>query len=223
MNRFILSICAIAFAACSADQPPAEEASAPTPQEAPSVPVETPSAPVEIPSVTIETNKKITSITTIPAVGHRGASRIIAAHGEDGTAIYTLEGKETWRDETPAKLVAFYQGTLIVYRDHETPTRLDRYRVNRDGTAELLESTSPSPIAATTIQRTAYAPLGPVRIEANAIQLQTCRIEMDRDVAALAAAPRMIPLARETAIIIGTDDGRILAAPQAFFADFGCE
>ena len=216
MNRFILPICAIAFAACSADQPPAEEASAPTPQEAPSVPVETP-------SVTIETNKKITSITTIPAVGHRGASRIIAAHGEDGTAIYTLEGKETWRDETPAKLVAFYQGTLIVYRDHETPTRLDRYRVNREGTAELLESASPSPIAATTIQRTAYAPLGPVRVEANAIQLQTCRIEMDRNVTALAAAPRMIPLARETAIIIGTDDGKILAAPQTFFADFGCE
>ena len=211
MKQLIFSVCAVTLVGCQTSLPDNLEGEV---SDGPAV--------AEVLSTTISTNKKITGMTTIPAVGHRGVARIIAAHGEDGTVIYSLDGIETWRDETPAKLVAFYQGTLIIYRDHEAATRLDRYRIHRNGTAEHVETASPSPIAATTIQRTAYAPLGPVRIEANAIQLPSCRIEMETTVTALAAADRMIPLSGETTIIVATDDGNILAAPRAYFDEFGC-
>ena len=211
MKHLILFLYAVMVVGCQTHLP-----------ERPDVPAPDQPTVALIPTATIETKKNITGVTIIPAIGHRGVARIIAALGNDGTVIYSLDGTVTWRNGTPAKLVAFYQGTLIIYRDHEAATRLDRYRIHRNGTAELVETASPSPIAATTIQRTAYAPLGPAHIDANAIQLQSCRIEMNKTVTALAAADRMLPLLGDMTIIVATDDGNILAAPRAYFDEFGC-
>lgn len=161
----------------------------------------------------------IIALAVLPAVGHRGSARIAVAHGENGAAMYTLDGDVVWRDDTPAKLISFYQGNLIVYRDHQEETVLDRYEAAGVRTPVLVESQSPSPIAATTIQRTSFAALGPVRITDTAIELEGATVETPSRAMAVASADRLIPRTDDLTLVYGTMDGEIHYGLLSAFAD----
>ena len=196
MTRMILIFALFFIAGCS---------NAPSTEEAQS---ETSSEEVRSPRL-LSTGKPITGLAVIPAIGHRGSAKIAVAHGNAGAAIYSVNGDILWKDETPAKLIGFYQSNLIVYRDHEDETRLDRYRIFANGAVEFATTAIPSPIAATTIQRTAYAPIGPVRLDANLIHLSEVSIEMKQAVSAFAAVNQLIPITRNTTLLIAMTNGDI--------------
>ena len=158
----------------------------------------------------IETGHPISGITVIPATGHRGAAKLAVAHGNDGTTLYNFDGTVIWHDEKPAALVGFYQNTLIIYRNHEEATQLDTYTVTAQGSVSLESTASPSPIAATTIQRTAFSVVGPVRLDENKVVMGDNEIEMNEPVAAFAAVKQFIPLTSSITHVIALESGNVV-------------
>lgn len=160
-------------------------------------------------AVTIETGKPIFSVAAIPATAHLGLSHVVVTHGDGGVAAYDTSGKKVWELDKPAKLVAHYQRQLIVFRDDEAETSLDRYDINFPAAPELVETSVPSPLAATTIQRTAYASLGPLRIQGTDIILNETLIHVGEPVSAVASAKYFPPVVAGKAIVIATEDGTV--------------
>ena len=167
----------------------------------------------EIETYSFDTGSPITALAVIPAIGHRGVARIAVAHGDAGVAIYSLDGDRLWTDDRPAKLVGIYQGNFIIYRDDDGETVLDRYKLTPRGTPALVESRSPSPVAATTIQRTAYAPLGPVRIGEEDIRIDEGVIQTKGRATAVAAVKTLIPRTSEMTILYSSASGVIHYGP----------
>ncbi|OED41989.1 hypothetical protein AB833_08345 [Chromatiales bacterium (ex Bugula neritina AB1)] len=142
----------------------------------------------------INVGHAVTGIAVVPAVGHYGSAMLAAVHPDMGARLFKADGTELWRDDTPAKLVGFYQGTMIIYRDHEETTRLDTYAITPHGAVSFRSTAAPSPVAATAIQRTAYSLVGPVRLDGNKVVMNDSTIELGEPVSAFAAAKRFIPL-----------------------------
>lgn len=158
----------------------------------------------------IETGHEISGIAVIPATGHRGAARIAVAQGDAGARLFNFDGTLLWHDDVPAALVGFYQDTLIIFRNHEDTTRLDTYTVSGQG-AVILESTAaPSPVAATTIQRTAFSVVGPVRLDGNNVIMGETGVEMAEPVSAFAAAKQFIPLTNSITHVFALESGKVV-------------
>lgn len=157
----------------------------------------------------LHTDKPVLSIAAIPATAHRGLSHVVVAHGADGVSIYDTNGKEVQHIDTQADLVAYYQNQLVVYQ-RKGDTTLDHYVLNLPGSIRLTNSQSPSPIAATTLQRTAFASLGPLRIKANELELTDQTLSFAHPVQAVASVTYFPPLVASDAIIVGLDQGDIL-------------
>jgi len=158
----------------------------------------------------IDTGHKISGIAVIPARGHRGSAKLAVAHANAGARLYDVDGSVLWQDDTPASLVGFYQGRLIIYRKHKESTRLDSYSVSAKGDVNFVSSESPSPISATTIQRTAYSSAGPVRLSGNSVSVNNKAIKMKETVSAFASAKLFIPLTAVNTYIFALDSGKLV-------------
>ena len=159
----------------------------------------------------LETGQPIMSLAAIPATTHLGKSNIIAAHGADGVSIRDTDGRVLWTIDTPARLVAHYQGLLVVFaQDEDGTSTLERYRLNGLNPPTLVETASPSPIAATTLQRTAIASLGPVRISGSELIVGEMIIAAPGPITAVASAAYFPPLVSGQTLLMATENGDIL-------------
>lgn len=160
----------------------------------------------------IATGKAIKGLAVIPATGHLGTAQVAVAHGDRGAAIYSYEGKVVWQDESEAALlVSYYADNLLIYRKSDKPGgRVDRYSYTPGSKPEFVETQIPAAPAATTIQRTAYAALGPLRIDGDKIHLVPDRVIVAKEpVTAVAASNYFIPLTAEKTILFATRSGDI--------------
>ena len=108
-------------------------------------------------------------------------------------SVLDIEGSVLWSDPTPAKLVAYYQNNLVVFRNNDKQSVLDRYNIDNIQAPEKVSSDSPSPIAATTLQRTAYSSLGPLRITGDKISINETEIQFGGPIAATKASAPNFP------------------------------
>ena len=162
----------------------------------------------------LETGQPIVSLAAIPATQHLGKSTIIAAHGADGISIMDTDGTVLWIIDTPARLVAHYQGLLVVYaQDDDGTSTLERYRLNGPNPPTLIETASPSPIAATTLQRTAIASLGPAQISGSDLIIGDAIISVPEPITAIASAAYFPPLISGQTLLIATQTGDIIIEP----------
>lgn len=167
-------------------------------------------APASAPVHTFATDQEILSIAAIPATTHRGKSRIVAAHGDAGVSIRDTSGTVLSTIDTPARLVSHYQGFLVVYSQEDNgSTTLRRFTLAGNGQATLVDSASPSPIAATTLQRTEIAALGPVRIDNTRLLMEDGDISLPSPIVAVAAASYFPPLVAGRTLLIAMDNGDI--------------
>ncbi len=168
----------------------------------------------------LETGQPILSLTAIPATAHLGKSQIIAAHGAQGVTIRDTDGTVLQSIDTPARLVAHYQGLLVVYaQDDEGVTTLKRYRLNGANSPELVDTASPSPIAATTLQRTAIASLGPLQISGSDLIIGERIISAPTAITAVASATYFPPLIGGQTLLIATQSGSIIIQSHSFATD----
>lgn len=158
----------------------------------------------------VDTGSAITGLSIVPAQGHRGEAKLAVAHGKGGAAIYDLAGNVIWADGKPAALAVFTNGELLLYREGEPGGRVDKYRQDGSGALAFVDSAQPAVPAATTLQRTALAAIGPVRFEGKTITLQNYgTIEADEEVTAVAGAKLLIPLSAGKVIAYSTTSGKI--------------
>lgn len=159
----------------------------------------------------LETGQPIISLAAIPATAHLGKSHIIAAHGAGGVSMRDTSGTVLWTLDTPARLVAQYQGLLVIYsQDEPGETTLTRYKLNGPSAPTLVETVSPSPIAATTLQRTAIASLGPLQISGAELTIADTTVTMPEPITAVASASYFPPLVSGQTLLIATDSGDII-------------
>jgi|GEM_PF-5391245 len=159
----------------------------------------------------LKTGQTILSLAAIPATAHLGKSHIVAAHGADGVSIRNTDGTVLRTIDTPARLVAHYQNLLVVYsQDEDGTTTLKRYQLSATGEPTLVDTASPSPIAATTLQRTAIASLGPLQISGSSLIIGDKTITAPGPVTAVAAASYFPPLVAGKTLLIATDNGDII-------------
>ena len=202
------ALCLSQLAACSAPETP------PTPETTATQTQGETSAPAA--RHIIETGQPIVSLAAIPATQHLGKSTIIAAHGADGISIMDTDGTILWAIETPARLVAHYQGLLVVYaQDDDGTSTLERYRLNGPNPPTLLDTASPSPIAATTLQRTAIASLGPAQISGSDLIIGDTTIAAPAPITAIAAAAYFPPLVSGQTLLMATEGGDIIVQSAA--------
>ena len=163
----------------------------------------------------LKTGQTILSLAAIPATAHLGKSHIIAAHGADGVSIRDTSGTILWTIDTPARLVAHYQNQLVVYsQGGDGVTTLKRYRLNAPGEPILVDTASPSPIAATTLQRTSIASLGPLQISGTDLIIGEQTLSAPGPIMAVATASYFPPLVSGQTLLIATDNGDILIRPS---------
>ncbi len=165
----------------------------------------------------LETEKPVFSIALIPAGDQHQPMTIAAAHGDDGVAIYDLNGSAIWSEPGAAKLVAYYQNNLVIYRDGSSQSILDRYNLDQLKAPVKISTASPSPIAATTLQRTTYATLGPLRIAGEEINTSENALHFDKAVAAVAASSKSAPDYPDGAAAVAMTDGDIQIYPLTLF------
>lgn len=159
----------------------------------------------------LKTGQTILSLAAIPATAHLGKSHIIAAHGAEGVSIRNTDGTVLWTIDTPARLVAHYQNLLVVYFQNEDgTTTLKRYQLNGPNAPVVVDTASPSPIAATTLQRTAIAALGPLQISGSNLIIGEKTIAAPDQITAVAAASYFPPLVGGQTLLIATDNGDII-------------
>ncbi|MEO9970191.1 MAG: hypothetical protein ABJG15_10285 [Hyphomonadaceae bacterium] len=159
----------------------------------------------------LQTGQSIVSLAAIPATAHLGKSHIVAAHGADGVSIRDTRGTVLATIDTPARLVAHYQNLLVVYSQSEDGvTTLKRYRLNGPGQPVLVDTASPSPIAATTLQRTSIASLGPLQISGTDLIIGDRIISAPGPITAVASASYFPPLVSSQTLLIATENGDII-------------
>ena len=194
-----------------ADTPPSKSERSQTPdaQEATSPAHSETSSPAT--QHVLKTGQTILSLAAIPATAHLGKSHIIAAHGEDGVSIRNTDGTVLRTIDTPARLVAHYQNLLVVYSQSEDgTTTLKRYKLNATGEPVLVDTASPSPIAATTLQRTSIASLGPLQISGSNLIIADKTIAAPGLITAVASASYFPPLVGSQTLLLATDNGDII-------------
>lgn len=159
-------------------------------------------------------NESISSIALIHNQKHRGLNGFALALGQGGAVIYDMDGDEIWRDNIPAKLVAYDGRALLVYRDHGSKTILDRYSATDMRYILFEDRQSPSEIAATTLQRTAFSSLGAVTLSGSDVKL----FNTDRSVvsyrsklpiAAIASTSKPMPYFPSGVVVISSSDGEL--------------
>ena len=171
--------------------------------------IEESSGPAKDAMRVMQTGKPVFSVSLIQHGDQHQSMAVAAAHGADGVSIYDLYGNLIWRDLEDAKLVAYYQSNLVVYRDHTGQSALDRYKVDALHDPVKITTQSPSPIAATTLQRTAYSALGPLRISGEQIDLPENQIDLGAPVAAVAATGVAVEDFPDGIVAIAMMDGEI--------------
>lgn len=162
-----------------------------------------------------DTGHEITALAVVAAAGHRGSAKIVVAHDNAGARLYNYDGTLLWQDDSPAKLVASYPGKIIIFRDHEEATRLDTYAVSPSGNVSFLNTASPSPLAATTIQRTSFSAVGPIKLRGNRVYIGEEAhqpIELNERVSAFAAVKQFIPLTNKLTHLYALESGKIVLA-----------
>jgi len=205
----LTAACGNTDAGADPDQPKPEQVQTQAHQEAASPAPAEAAAPVE--QHILKTSQSILSLAAIPATAHLGKSHIIAAHGAEGVSIRDTDGTVLWTIDTPARLVAHYQNQLVVYsQDEQGSTTLKRYQLNAPGEPVLVDTASPSPIAATTLQRTAIASLGPLQISGSSLIIEDKTIAAPGLITAVATASYFPPLVGGQTLLIATDNGDII-------------
>lgn len=173
----------------------------------------TPPEPIKTLHLPLADGQDITSIALIHNQKHRGLNGFAVALGQGGAVIYDMQGQEIWRDLIPAKLVAYDGRALLIYRDHEDKTILDRYAATDIRYIIFEDRQSPSEIAATTLQRTAFASLGPVTLsdsDANVLSADfksTLRYRSQRPIAAVASTSKAMPSYPNGVVLVTSSDG----------------
>ena len=166
-------------------------------------------------SLNLDAESEISSITFIHNQGHRGLNGFAVAFGDEGSAIYNMDGDEIWKETIPAKLVTYDGHALLIYRTHEDKTILDRYSVSDVTYVGFLERQMPSEIAATTLQRTSFSSLGPLTISGDIVRMpsenftKTVSYSSNRSVAAIASTSKPMPYFPDGVVAIASADGHI--------------
>lgn len=160
-----------------------------------------------------DTDGPVSGISIVPARGHRGEAMLAVAREQAGVAVYDLKGRMIWSDEKPADLAVYSEGKLLVYRKGEDADSVDVYTRSGRSLFEFEVRRSPPIPAATTLQRTALAAIGPVRIEGNEIDLVNYgRLRAKAKVTAVAGASALIPLSNSAVITYADENGLVYIA-----------
>lgn len=161
------------------------------------------------PSTTFETGKVGHSIALMH-LEDRDAVLIAIAHGEDGIALYTTQGIRIWSSQAHAHLVA-PQSSKFLACNCLGETAQFEILVGHGGKHVFQgPKAMPALIAATTLQRTSLAALGPVRIEGSTVRAQDREIQLPIPIVAMAAVATTAGNGAAPALIATvTESGRV--------------
>ncbi len=176
---------------------------------------------------TFQTGLPVFGVSVVPATGHRGRTLISVAHGPDGVTVYNLEGEIIWTDRVRANLAVFSQGKLLVYTRSDGADSVAVYDRMGDGSFAMADMRSPPIPAATTLQRTALAAIGPATIADDAIDfVHHGTFKTQTRATAVAGARDLIPLTAGLSAVYGDTKGALhiveIHAPKARLKASAC-
>lgn len=152
-------------------------------------------APTSVPAVSsFQSERPGTSITLIENAGRDGFL-IVIAHGDQGLSIHgPAGGAPVWHAETPTRLVAGFGSRFSAYSVDDDGTTLSTYYVGHGGNqVRRGQVQRPSEVAATTLQRSAVAALGPVRFAGQELSSDQRTITFPHPIKAIAAMKGPVP------------------------------
>jgi len=167
--------------------------------------------------------ESINSITFIHNQRHRGINGFAVALGDGGSAIYNMDGSRIWQEKLPARLVTYDGQSLLIYRTHEKQTILDRYNVSDVTNIGFLDRQTPSEIAATTLQRTSYASLGPLTLSDGVVRIPLSGPQdgltyaAKHPVSAIASTSKPMPYFPDGVVAMASFNGHIELLSEADF------
>lgn len=125
--------------------------------------------------------------TPIVSMAYAPAGVLFLAHGDSVSAV-TIGGHEVWRRNVPARVVAPSGPAILAYEHTDDGGRLTRIGLGHGGSTILAYETSePSPISPTTLQRSGFAALGPVDVAGAEIRSENGVFRTDEPITALTA------------------------------------
>ena len=151
-------------------------------------------------------------ISSISFVGNddQSESRIIAVGmGAHGLATFDNSGKSTWVHDGRVDVVSSFGKKTLVYRKVDATTELERFTIGANGVGVPEHLESPSQIAATTLQRNAYAIVGTALLHDNGVQFEDSFVSMPAKPVALAATKAAFPGAENGAVAFALANGDI--------------
>ena len=161
------------------------------------------------PASGFDTGKPALSIALLH-VPHADVVLVAVAHGTDGLSLYTMQGRRTWSHGRAAHVVAPVKTKFTVY-DKLDETALYDVMIGHGGARIMAGPTqTPSPVAATTLQRASLSALGPLRIEENILRSADAQVSLPAAVIAVAALKAPDQSARNGKIVATvTQSGRV--------------
>ncbi len=138
------------------------------------------------------------------------------AHGVDGVSIHSHTGKQLFHLDQPARLVSAFGETLLLYRGAGQASELLRYKITEGGQLSFINRETPSEIAPTTLQRSAFSPLGPVLFTQTGLELATSAVALQSKPTAIAAVKYGFgPDLPQNPVAIALDNQEVQLWPRA--------
>ncbi len=150
----------------------------------------------------------------IMSIAYSPSGLLFFAHG-DSISAYSISGHQIWRRSEPTRLVAASGSAILGYRHDDDGGALTRYGIGHGGSSILpTETSTPSPIAATTLQRTAFAALGPLDVTGSEIRSSRGVFMTSDEIMAVSAIDADLgPDLEDGALVVSGPDGRVSFYP----------
>ena len=165
-------------------------------------------------SVTLHTSQPITGLSfAAPAPGAKHNSSktlLLSAHGDNGATAFTFQGEIVWHYEGRADTVSAFGNTILIYQTTDDGSELRTFKRDINGDIIFVNVQSPSEIAPTTLQRSAYASFGPIRLEKTGVATNSGFILFTEEPTAFAATGKTThPDLKMGAVAFGLANGNI--------------